>query len=106
MDVRKAIHNIISALLATFGITLVVLTLLFNPIVAQTVSERLTHVEDQIADLGRRQDSLEKLNIDSRLTKIETLLSYASWLNCGSAAGTGSLIIHALYLSKKKKREE
>lgn len=51
---------------------------------------------EQMAELTRRMDSLESLNLDHRLTVIETMLADLKsdhWTHLGTMAGTALLIL-------------
>ncbi len=60
-------------------------------------------------EVDRRLDEIEKLNLDHRVTIIETtlqdLVSNFSWYRVTSG-GTGLLLMEAVYRHTKKKKEE
>lgn len=60
-------------------------------------------------DVDRRLDEIEKLNLDHRVTIIETtlqdLVSNFSWYRVTSG-GTGLLLAEAVYRHAKKKKED
>lgn len=78
---------------------------LFSPIVhAQHVIETITPSE-----LERRLNVLDALNLDHRVTVIETtlqdLINSIGWYKLTSG-GTGLLLMEAVYRHTKKKKEE
>jgi hypothetical protein len=63
-------------------------------------------VKQQTADIERRVSTIEAMNLEHRLTKVESELDSMSLQTRGTMGGVGVLLIEGVMRLGKKKREE
>lgn len=95
-------------LMGAFAVILIA-TAVFPPARAFGPPQIDTPTQVEIHELGRRVETIEALNLDHRLTVIETLLNDLNnkqWSHWATSAGTGLLILERLVraLQMKEKR--
>src|SRR6202140_1384029 len=99
---RKAFH-ICSPFIAVYAVCLILLPC--APLHAQRTEVQIFDG----AELGHRMDTIERLNLDRRVTILETIAQDAKdnsiWYK-GSSVGTGILLLEAVFRFLARKKEE
>lgn len=88
-----------------YAMMLIVLPLV--PVHAQRPSQQIEVFDG--TELGHRMDTIERLNLDRRVTILETIVQDAKdnsiWYK-GSSVGTGILLLEAVFRFISKKEED
>ena len=106
MRFLRKIFNFGVPFIAVYAMMLIVLPMV--PVHAQRPTPQQIEVFDG-AELGHRMDTIERLNLDRRVTILETIVQDAKdnsiWYK-GSSVGTGILLLEAVFRFISKKEEE
>jgi hypothetical protein len=95
---RRALWLLFHFLVASFAVLLVLVSLFPLRVKAQSA------LQVQITDIERRVGNFETLNLDHRLTAIETLLSSEDTWHRFSMGGTGLLICERIFVTFRRRR--
>ena len=93
---------VFNVVVSLFAVVLMVMS--FVPIIAAQPQQQV-----EIEDFGRRVAGFESLNLDHRLTVIETLLKEDQdneWKHSATGIGTGLLIVHTAYREVRKRIQD
>lgn len=99
------IFHAFSPAVVVYAVCLILLP--WVPLHAQRPSQQIEVFDG--TELGHRMDTIERLNLDRRVTILETIVQDAKdnsiWYK-GSSVGTGILLLEAVFRFISKKEEE
>lgn len=94
---------VFNVVVSLFAVVLIVMS--FVPVIAAQPLPKQVEIED----LERRVAGFESLNLDHRLTVIETILKEDQdneWKSSATGIGTGLLIVHTAYREVRKRIQD